>query len=136
MSRRQKRSLGMALLGLLALGIGWAVTVGATERTSPREIVLEARRLAFYVPGNPRPNPILRVAPGETVRLVLVNRDRGMRHDLVLESLGAATPLLAGEGSSASLLLRVPVEEGEHEYLCSLHRQLMRGRMLVAASDR
>jgi plastocyanin len=136
MSQRNKRSLGVVLTLLAAVGIGWAAVVGAAVGGADREITLEARDMAFYLPGDPTPNPTLRVTAGERVRLVLVNRDPGMKHDLAVDALGVATRVLTAAGTSASVVLEVPDRSdrmGELDYVCTLHPQLMRGRLVVSA---
>jgi plastocyanin len=133
MSRRQKRSLGAAVTLLVVMALGWVLVAGARLEAEQigREIVLEARGMAFYLPGDPTANPTLRFAAGERVRLTLVNRDPGMEHDLALAGLGVATPVLGGEGARHSLVLRLPATRGEHDYVCTLHPLLMRGRLVV-----
>lgn len=116
------------LLAALVVGVAWNASVA---RTAPREIVLEARGMAFYLEGDVTPNPTLRLEPGELVRLTLVNRDPGMRHDLAIAELGVATELLPGDGSSQTVRLRAPDRPGRFPYLCSLHVQTMRGLLEV-----
>ena len=121
-------AVGLAA-GLLGGGIA---TSRATSPAAPagREIVLFARDMAYFLPGDPRPNPTLAVARGETVRVVLINRDAGMEHDFAVPALGAASALVAGRGSAA-VTFRAPGERGDHEYLCTLHAVVMRGALIV-----
>ena len=112
-------------LALLAAGLGLEAAGGEA-----REVRLVARDMAFYLPGGDVPNPTLRFAAGERVRILLVNEDPGMTHDLVAEGLGLATPLVE-RGGTTGLELRVPETPGSHEYLCSLHPVLMRGLIEV-----
>lgn len=122
-------SLGLAVaaflattLALVAAGLGWPAAPG--ERA--REVRLVARDMAFYVPGGTIPNPTLQAAPGERLRIVLVNEDSGMSHDVVAEGLGLATEVIR-DGEVASTVVRMPGLPGAHDYLCSLHPLLMRG---------
>ncbi len=87
--------------------------------------------MAFYLEGDAKPNPTLRLAPGELVRLTVVNRDRGMRHDLAIAEIGIATELLPGDGSSQTIRLQAPDRPGSFAYLCRLHVQTMRGLLVV-----
>ncbi|HEX6199366.1 MAG TPA: hypothetical protein VF150_03805 [Thermoanaerobaculia bacterium] len=126
-------SLGLAVaaflvttLALVAAGVGWPGEAAA----EPREVRLVARDMAFYLPGDATPNPTLRAAPGERLRIVLVNEDPGMTHDVVAEGLGLATQVIGG-GEAASAVVRMPERPGAHEYLCSLHPVLMRGLIRV-----
>jgi plastocyanin len=87
--------------------------------------------MAFYLEGGREPNPTLAASPGERLRLVLVNRDRGYAHDLRLETLGVSTRQLAGDGSADRVTLRVPEAPGEHPYVCSLHPRMMGASLVV-----
>lgn len=122
--------LGAAFALVAAAGLGLGSGGSGASGGDVREIRLEARGMAFYLPGDERPNPTLRVAPGERVRLVLENRDPGMRHDLALPALDRATTVLES-GRTTSVVIRAPERPGSHEYLCSLHPVLMRGVLRV-----
>ena len=128
-----RRYASKVLWTLVLLGtLGLAVMASAGDAPS-REIVLETRDMAFYLPGNPVPNPTIVVTPGETVRIILVNRDRGMKHDVTIDSLGLQSQLLSGDGSSTDLVFRVPKRRGSFEYTCSLHQQMMRGLLVIGS---
>ena len=126
--------LGILLLAAATLALAGVApsspSRGAEPEPGPREIVLEARGMAFYLAGDGRPNPTLRLAAGETVRITLRNLDRGMQHDVVSDSLDLRTPLLDG-GEAAGLTFAAPARPGDHEYVCTLHPLLMRGRIEV-----
>ncbi len=124
-----KRLIVTILLAALVAGVAWGVSAA---RTAPREIVLVARGMAFYLDGDETPNPTLRLRPGEEVRLTLINLDRGMEHDLALAGLDLATAVLAGDGSTQTIRLRAPQQSGTWDYLCRLHAQTMRGLLEVA----
>lgn len=111
-----------------------AFAVRAAVRPEARELTLVARGMAFYLPGDPTPNPRLVAGRGETLRITLRNEDRGMAHDLAIPSRSGgrkSTPVLRDAGESADLTLRVPEEAGEYVYLCSLHSGMMRGVLEV-----
>lgn len=115
------------LLAMLVAGVAWGISA---VRDAPREIVLVARDMAFYMQGDDTPNPTLHLRPGESVRLTLINRDRGMRHDLAVPGLDVGTGVL-GDGSSQTVRLRAPTQTGSYDYLCRLHAQMMRGRLEI-----
>lgn len=126
-------SLGLAVAAFLATALALVAAgfgLGLERGPEPREVRLVARDMAFYLPGDTTPNPTLRFAPGERVRVVLVNEEPGMAHDVVASGLGLATPLVQGRadgGEIASDVVRAPERPGTHEYVCSLHPILMRG---------
>jgi plastocyanin len=131
------RAHARVLLPALLLALGGVATVlaglaaGAVPAPAPREVVLEARDMAFFAPGDPTPNPTLELARGERVRLVLRNADPGMTHDFVAPGLAVATPLLRDAGESTAVVFRAPAEPGEHGYSCTPHAAMMRGHILV-----
>ena len=105
----------------------------AAVRPEPRELTLVARGMAFYLPGDPTPNPRLVAGRGETLRITLRNEDRGMAHDLAIPSGSGerkSTPVLREPGESADLTL-APPRAGEYDYLCNLHSRMMRGVLEV-----
>jgi plastocyanin len=131
MSKTVKRgSLTLLFVALATVG-ALALSDTASSETAPREIVLVAEGMAFYLDGasgaERTANPTLTLGRGETVRLVLVNRDAGMEHDWASRGLDAGTPAVPGDGSVTSVSIEAPAEPGRHEYVCSLHARLMRG---------
>jgi plastocyanin len=139
MSKNVKRgSLGLLFAALAVLGAFAIASSTAASRPAPREIVLVAEGMAFHLLGGAGetaspavPNPTLSLERGETVRVVLVNRDPGMEHDWAADGLDAATRVVPGDGSVASVLLTAPEAPGRHEYVCSLHARMMRGTIEV-----
>ncbi len=130
MSEQTKRRFAQLLIVALAAG-ALAFAVAAASKPGAREIVLVARDMAFYLQDDPRPNPTLVVAPGEPVRLRLINHDRGMLHDWAVDAWRTSTRLIPGDGSSDSVAFTAPSEPGDHQYVCSTHAVLMRGRLEV-----
>ena len=123
------RLLHLLLAALLAAAVG--VSALGAARPAHRQVTLVARDMAFYLPGDPTPNPILHLAPGETLEITLRNDDPGMTHDFAVGSLGISSPTLRRGGTAASFLLEAPGVAGSHEYICSYHPVLMRGTLLV-----
>jgi plastocyanin len=103
-----------------------------TARSAEREVVVVARQMAFYVGDRQGANPVIQVAPGERVRLTLVNADVGFDHDFVVSEWDARTPVLHGDGT-ASIVIQAPRETGRASYVCSLHASMMRGVIEVVA---
>jgi len=130
MSEQTKRRF-IQLLGVAVVVGAFAFAMAAASRTTPREIVLVAKDVSFYLPGDSTPNPTLAVAAGETVRLTLINEDQGMLHDWAVDAWREATRLIPGDGSADSIVFTAPTEAGETEYVCSTHAVLMRGTIRV-----
>ena len=111
-----------------------ALTLGAfavaLARSTPREITLVARGMAFYMYDGDLPNPTLTVKAGERVRLVLNNQDRGILHDVAVPGMRAALEPV-GWSDSAAVTFEVPMTPGTYEYHCRPHMMMMRGRIIV-----
>jgi plastocyanin len=131
----KRRIWVVAAAFLLVLGVVALIPLVAGPRGQTREIVLVARQMAYYVEGQTTPNPTLRVAPRERVRLVLRNEDPGMTHDLTLGSLKVSVPAIAAQGRS-SVEFRAPAEPGRHRYVCTPHAKMMFGTLEVTPGDR
>ncbi|MFL6199641.1 MAG: hypothetical protein ACJ76J_10720 [Thermoanaerobaculia bacterium] len=114
-------------LALACCGVGLA---RSNAREEPRVINLTARDMAFYLAGDPTPNPTLVLRHGEKVRLTLTNEDRGMTHDFAVESLDVATRALRRTGTD-SLVFEAPQRPGESAYVCTYHARMMRGVLKV-----
>jgi plastocyanin len=131
---RTERRTPHFVVGLAAVLLTALVTLPslvADPATRPREIVLTARHMAFYLEGNPQPNPTLRVRAGESITIVLRSEDAGITHDFAVRSWDVATSLLTGKGA-VSVSFRVPDRrEGPREYVCSAHAIMMRGTIEV-----
>ncbi len=126
MSRLQ----ALLLAGLL-VGGGIALSVRAAVRPEPRELTLIARDMAFYLPGDPTPNPTLVLGRGERVRIILRHEDPGMTHDFAVASQAIATAPLRRAGTTAAVVFAAPEQPGEYTYLCNLHARMMRGVLAV-----
>jgi plastocyanin len=119
----------LVAFAIAVLSVGALLSAMSGER--PREIVLVAKGMAFYLESDPAtPNPTLRVAAGERVRIVFRNEDRGMRHDFAVPALGAALDLI-GTGQTAGVTLDVPATAGTYEYFCRPHQLMMHGTIEV-----
>jgi len=123
--------LKILLLAGLLVGGGIALSVRAAVRSEPRELTLIARDMAFYLPGDPTPNPTLVVGRGERVRITLRHEDPGMTHDFAVESRGVATDPLRRTGTTTAVVFHAPGRPGESEYVCTFHRLMMKGVLKV-----
>ena len=122
--------LGLLIVAVAACAFAFAARPGGWG-AAPREVVLVARDMAFTAPGEaPGPNPTLRLRAGERIRLVLENRDPGMKHDLVVTGLGVRMAVL-DYGAVDRRVIMVPRTPGDYEYVCSFHARLMRGRIVI-----
>lgn len=115
----------VAALGILAMPPRAADVHGA-----PREVRLVVRNMTFYVEGSTEANPTLRLRAGESVRLVLRNEDRGMKHDFTVPAWSAATPLVAGL-READIVITAPAAGARATYHCTPHEETMRGTIIV-----
>lgn len=110
--------------------LGWGLAA-VTTRGRAREITIVAKGMAFYVAGDEeRANPVIEARPGETLRIVLQNRDRGMTHDFAVPALEAATAAL-GWNEQDEVTFDVPSEPGTYEYVCRPHLLMMKGTLRV-----
>ena len=125
-----RRLITIGVVAVIAIAIV-AVALKASAGEPEREITLVARDMAFYLPEGGAPNPPLELARGESARLTLINRDRGIEHDLAVESLDLEIGAIPGDGASRTVELRAPREAGDHEYVCRLHDRMMRGRLII-----
>jgi plastocyanin len=118
-----------ALAAMLVLVAGLAT---ATTRGRAREITLVAKGMAFYIDGDgTQANPVIEARPGETLRIVLKNRDRGITHDFAVPAVDAATDLLAWNEDD-DVTFDVPDEPGTYEYVCRPHLLMMKGTLKVS----
>jgi plastocyanin len=97
----------------------------------PRIVNLVVRDMAFYVDGNPEPNPTIVVKPGEQIKLRLRNDEPGMRHDFTVKAWEVATRLLEDRGEEDTISFRVPETRGSTTYICTPHAKMMSGTLRV-----
>jgi plastocyanin len=125
---RKRMLVFVAAASVVATSLAVTLSSGAD---AAREIVVEARGMAFYVDGSGAVNPVIQANPGELLRVTVRNADPGLVHDFAVASLGVALrPIQAG--ATGSVVFRAPWEEGTYEYVCQPHAQMMRGRLEVS----
>jgi plastocyanin len=120
-------SAAAAALGigaLLALAADSSIVAGTPG--APREIVLVARDMSFYLDGSATENPTLRVKRGEEIRIVLRNEEPGVTHDFAVAAWKVSTRRLQARERDA-VIFRAPESAGQYEYLCNPHASMMRG---------
>ncbi len=75
------RMTSAVLAGFVVVGLMIFLPVVADSEAAPREIVLVTRDMAFYLEGQQIPNPVVTMTAGETVRIVVRNKDAGIGHN-------------------------------------------------------
>ena len=116
----------MVLLGLAGLAVAGLLPLVTDAVGTPREIVLVARDMTFYLEGQAQPNPTIRVTAGEEVRVILRNEEPGIIHDFAVRQLSIAVAPLKGN-EIGTVVFRAPDRPGRHTYLCTPHSDMMRG---------
>lgn len=101
-----------------------------SSREAVRDVTLVVRNMTYYVDGENTPNPPLRFAAGEQVRLTLRNEDQGMMHDFSVQSWGVTTKVLDGKGQD-TVTFRVPRASDSTSYTCTPHSAMMNGTIIV-----
>jgi plastocyanin len=125
----------MAVLFVAVVGLLPAMTLPLENAARAREVTLVARDMAFYFENDLKTaNPVIEARPGETIRVVLANRDRGMTHDFAVPASEAAIDALDWN-EEAAVTFNVPDEPGTYEYVCRPHLLMMRGRLIVRSGD-
>jgi plastocyanin len=113
--------LVVATIGLLA----------ACRSMPVREVTLVTRGMTFALPEQPdASNPVLHLRGGERVRLVLKNEAAGMIHDVAIPAWNVSVDAIAA-GQTATTTFVVPEAEGQVEYHCRPHAQMMNGLVEV-----
>jgi plastocyanin len=137
MTARARKGVGSVVLAaalFVCVGLGlWPLTAERAAESGSgrtREIVLVARDMAFFLPGETTPNPVLRLKRGERIALTLRNEDAGIAHDFAIPAWDVATKKLDGEGSDR-VVFRVPDKAGPADYLCNPHAVMMFGAIAV-----
>jgi plastocyanin len=118
---------------VVAVAVAGAVMLPriVSSREAVRDVTVVVRNMAYYVDGENTPNPALRFAAGEQVRLTLRNEDRGMSHDFSVKSWGVATKVLDGKGQD-TVTFRVPRgSNGSTSYTCTPHTAMMNGAIVI-----
>jgi plastocyanin len=123
------------MVAVVALFVAVAGLLPVMTKARAREITLVARDMAFYLESDGKAaNPVIDARPGETIRVVLVNKDRGVTHDFAVPAVDAATNLIDWN-ETAAITFDVPDEPGTYEYVCRPHLMMMKGQIIVRSGD-
>src|SRR5688572_32001761 len=74
----------LIVVAFVAVGLAALMPVVANPRTGPREIVLVARDMTFYLEGSSVPNPTIVVKAAEEVRVIVRNLEPGITHGFAI----------------------------------------------------
>ena len=118
------------LVMLLGLSLAGSMPLLTEVPPGPREIVVVASDMAFYLDGDAEANPRIRMEAGETVRLVLWTEEPGVIHGCAVGAWQLETPRLRGRERD-SIVFKVPEAIGHYVYECSPHSAMMRGTIEV-----
>jgi heme/copper-type cytochrome/quinol oxidase subunit 2 len=114
------------------LVIGFLLFGAGCSTDPPREVLVVARGMTFTLPSDPDTvNPVIRVRSGERLRLTLRNEAPGLMHNFEIPAWDVKTDQIRG-GSSTSVTLTVPANQGRYKYICAPHANLMHGFVEVA----
>ena len=119
---------------IAALFVAVAGLLPVMTKPRAREITLVARDMAFYRDGDPAANPAIEARPGETIRVVLVNRDRGVIHDFAVPAVDASTDRVEWNEQD-EVTFEAPDKPGTYEYVCRPHLLMMKGQIIVRSGD-
>ena len=116
----------MAVVVFVVVGLLVLLPMTASTGAAAREITLVTRDMAFYLEGDSAPNPTIRLAAGEEVRLTLLNLDRGFNHNLAIDGWNIETVSLDANESTV-VRIQAPDQAGRQPYICSPHSEMMHG---------
>ena len=124
----------MAVVVFVVVGLLVLLPMTASTGATAREITLVTRDMAFYLEGDPAPNPTIRLAAGEEVRLTLLNLDRGFKHNLAIDGWNIETVSLDADESTV-VRIQAPDQAGRQPYICSPHSEMMRGVIEIVSKN-
>lgn len=124
----------MFVVGFLAGVLTLALTAfygGRPQDAPPREIVLVASDVAFYLAGQPdKPNPPITLKKGQSVKLVISNAEPDrVLHCFTIAGLNVKTEGSLAAGETENLLFTAR-KRGTYPYACLMHPS-MTGKVVV-----
>jgi plastocyanin len=130
-----RRVSAKVVAAVVVLLVAVAGLLPVMTKPRAREITLVAKDMAFYRDGDGgTANPVITARAGETIRVVLVNRDRGITHDFAVPDVEASTDLIDWNERD-EVTFDVPTKPGTYEYVCRPHLLMMRGKLIVRSGD-
>lgn len=125
-----KRGRLVLLMGMSLIAAFFVV--GAVSKTSAKVSKRDIRNIEFEIRGMAfgNDNPTIQLRSGETVRFIIYNFDKGMKHNFSIEGTDVHTRII-NYGEKDSVIFHVPKTEKEMVYLCDLHALTMRGALSV-----
>ena len=133
---KQCSSMAFFSLATAVIVVGLFILLPMTASTGAavRQINLVTKDMAFYLEGDPAPNPTIRLTAGEQVRFNILNLDYGLAHNLAIDGWSVETAYLNAD-ELAVVHVRVQEQLGSQAYVCSPHREMMHGFIEVVAKD-
>jgi plastocyanin len=126
-----RRVSGKMVTAVAVLFIAVAGLLPVMTKARAREVTLVARDMAFFAESDGKAaNPLIEARAGETIRIILLNRDRGVAHDFAVPAVDAATNLIEWN-ERAEVTFEVPDKPGTYEYVCRPHLLMMKGSLRV-----
>jgi plastocyanin len=112
--------------------IGSVFLAASCRADRPRDVLVVARGMTFTLPSDPdTANPLIRLRPGERVRVTLRNDAPGLMHNFEIPAWNVKTDQIRS-GATTSVTVVVPAGAGRYQYLCAPHANLMNGFVEVA----
>ena len=124
------RQFSAKLIAIVVVFVLVGAIVAAVSRTPAREVMVVVRGMAFYLEGDPTPNPTIRVKAGERVRIVLRNEDRGFVHDFAVPAADGAVDQVRWSETNVATI-EMPAAPGTYKYFCRPHQLMMSGTLIV-----
>jgi plastocyanin len=128
MSMNRQIRIAFAAISIAVAGLMLPRMVSSRE--TARELRVTARGMTYYVEGLAGQNPVLTFTPGEQVRVVFRNEDKGMAHNFSIPAWGVEMKLVQSVGEEAETF-RVPANAATAVYVCTPHSQMMSGQIAL-----
>ena len=120
--------IAIVSISFLTVGLMWAIGNLTTKNENgeggrTEGLILVAEDNLFN-----KTNPTIFVQTNETKKLTVINKDF-VRHDFVVKDLNINTAYLSTEQKFTTAI--ASKFNGQYEYYCSFHPELMRGKIII-----